>query len=102
MSGLPKRIFDVWADGQISTRADRSGELLYMSREWVKIVEIEDYFIRFEGLGIWPNGIKSTFTKSITNLGTDQELLKRCKELGEGSDIIFEFSIKNPHKEAST
>lgn len=26
MSGLPKRIIDIWVNGSIATRADRSGE----------------------------------------------------------------------------
>jgi hypothetical protein len=42
MSGLPKRIIDLWANGSIATRADRSGELLYKSSEWVTITEIKD------------------------------------------------------------
>ncbi len=102
MSGLPKRIIDLWANGSIATRADRSGELLYKSSEWVTITEIKDDKISFEGLDLWPNHLKSTYAKNITNLGTDKELLERIKKLGVGSDILVEFTIKNPHKEAST
>jgi len=102
MSGLPKRIIDLWADGSIFTRADRSGEILYMSREWVKIIIIKDDKITFEGLELWPNNLKSIFAKNISALNTDKEFLERCRKLGVGSDIIVEFTIKNPHKEAST